>query len=252
MYNITANTVFTGKSQVFLPTCHSTNEYAQSLVEQQAPEEGSLIITPNQTKGKGQFGASWEAEKGKNLTFSLIMYPFFLPLHQQFYLSIITALAVRKTLFLFLKRPITVKWPNDIYLNDSKMAGILLQTTVRSDKFSSAIIGVGINVNQVVFSDKKAVSMANVIGEEFSLEVLLSSFLEHFECYYLLLKTNALRRLMDEYHSFLYRIDVSALYNIKGEEVSGILRGVNERGELLVEIANTMKTFDLKEISFIL
>jgi len=251
LYNITANTEFTGKSQVFLPTCHSTNESAQELLAQGNVKQGTLVITDHQTAGKGQMGNMWEAEMGRNLTFSLIFKPNSLSLNLQFFLNIITSLAVRETVAFFINERISVKWPNDIYLNDNKVSGILVQTAIRSNLIHSAVIGIGLNVNQDVFADKKAVSMKNISREEFSKEKVLNRLLENLEYYFLKLEKGALLELKDNYTENMYRVHQKSLFKVNNEVFEGAIVGVSLEGMLLLSTDEGEKRFNFKEIAFL-
>ena len=251
MYNISANTIFTGKTVIYLPTCHSTNDYASNLLSEGDPIEGTLIVTSNQTAGKGQRGNVWEAESGKNLTFSLILQPSFLPLSKQFYLNIITSLAVRDTVDYFLKTSLTVKWPNDIYLTNKKIAGILIQNSLKKNIINYSIIGVGININQEVFSDKKAISMKNYASSELSLTDILTFFLEKMEAYYLKLRALKLEELSILYISGLFRYNELNSFKAKGVEFTGKIKGIDEIGRLLIESNGKISSFNFKEVEFL-
>jgi BirA family transcriptional regulator, biotin operon repressor / biotin---[acetyl-CoA-carboxylase] ligase len=250
LYNISANTIFTGKTQIYLPTCHSTNEYACNLLTNENPLEGTLIITHVQTAGKGQRGSSWEAEPGKNLTFSLIFKPFFLSIDRQFYLNIIISLAVRDTVAEFLQTSLKIKWPNDIYLNNKKIAGILIQNSLQKNHLINSVVGIGLNVNQELFSDKKAISMMNHAGKELPLETILAVLLEKIEANYLKLKTGDQTTLMQRYLSHLFRYNEQHSFLSQGNSFLGIIEGIEESGRLIIQTESDRKTFDFKEVEF--
>ena len=124
------NTLFVGQTMINLAETDSTNTYANNLLKQGLVNEGTVIITEHQTKGRGQMGNTWLAKKGENLTFSVVLHPVFLSADKQFYLSKITALAVFNTLTEFIdasQHDIKIKWPNDILVNKKKIAGILIE-----------------------------------------------------------------------------------------------------------------------------
>ena len=150
MHKFFAKTQFLGKKVVFLPECHSTNEEAQSLLNDQLIE-GTTIITTNQKKGKGQRGNVWESEPGQNATFSTILKPKFISPANQFLLHLISSLAIHDALFPILGKKMKIKWPNDIYYNDFKICGVLIENTIRGNRIEYAIIGIGININQTNF-----------------------------------------------------------------------------------------------------
>jgi BirA family biotin operon repressor/biotin-[acetyl-CoA-carboxylase] ligase len=250
LYNISANTIFTGKSLVYLPTCHSTNEYAHVLLAEENPIEGTLIITPKQTAGRGQRGNTWEAEEGKNLTFSLIFKPSFLKVQQQFYLNIVSSLAVRDTVSYFLEKDLKVKWPNDIYLDNKKIAGILIQNTLKKDSIGSTIIGIGLNVNQESFSDKKAISMKGFNGIEYSTNEVLNKLLEHIEAYYLKLRELRFTELNQSYLSHLFRFNEEHFFKTEQETFLGTISGLGEDGRLIINTEKGLQLFSFKEIEF--
>jgi BirA family transcriptional regulator, biotin operon repressor / biotin---[acetyl-CoA-carboxylase] ligase len=251
LYNISANTNFKGKSLIYLPTCHSTNAYARELLISQNPAEGTLIITPDQTNGKGQAGAYWESEIGQNLTFSLILRPTMLQAHQQFYLSIITAMAVRDCVAYFLNKEIKIKWPNDIYLNNSKIAGILIENTLKGSVITTSIIGIGLNVNQLQFSDKKAISMRNCTQTAFDHTEVLSKLLYYVDGYYTMLRKGVYESLAKAYTEYLYQLNIPATFK-KGDTLfDGKIMGVDESGRLQIVTKNGVELFNNKEVSFI-
>ena len=120
--------------------------------------------------GKGQVGNSWESEAGKNLMFSVLLHPDFVPANQQFLISQISALAVQQMLETFVK-PISVKWPNDIYWNDKKICGMLIENDIAGTKLINSIIGIGININQKKFISNapNPVSLTQITGKEYDL-----------------------------------------------------------------------------------
>lgn len=251
MYNISANTIFTGKTIINLPTCHSTNEYASQLLSEVKVMEGTLIITPNQTAGKGQRNSVWEAEPGQNLTFSLIFNPSFLPIDKQFYLNIISSMAVRDTLEHFLMTAVKVKWPNDIYLLNNKISGILIQNSIKGSVINNSIIGVGINVNQTQFNDKKAISMKIYHKTSFSLEEVLNFFLEKMEAYYLILRALKFEALEKNYLNNLFRFDERNHFKANKVVIEGKIKGIDELGRLIIESEGKIAAFNFKEVEFL-
>ena len=129
---------------------NSTNAYIQSLSRDERLPEGSVVWADFQTAGRGQIGNVWESENGKNLTFSIVFYPSFLLAKHQFLISQIASLSVKETLDEFISG-ITVKWPNDVYWNDKKICGMLIENDLAGQYIYSSVIGIGININQAVF-----------------------------------------------------------------------------------------------------
>ena len=159
MYKHLAKTVFVGKSVIYLPTCHSTNQIAEELLTKPDIASGTIVITDNQTSGRGQRGNTWQADPGSNLTFTVISTPEFLPISRQFDLNIVASLAVRATVTEFVP-DVHVKWPNDVLVGTGKIAGILIQNFITGSKIRHTLIGIGLNVNQVQFDLPQATSLA--------------------------------------------------------------------------------------------
>ena len=126
MYKILAKLPFETNHVHYLPSCHSTNEVAQDLLQSGA-KEGTIVITDNQIAGKGQRGNVWVSEPNQNLTFSLILHPHFLIPNEQFLITIAVSLALKEVLEEFLPGEVKIKWPNDIYYRGSKLAGLLIE-----------------------------------------------------------------------------------------------------------------------------
>ena len=139
MYKILAKLSFRASSLHFLPSCHSTNEIAQNMVKNGC-NEGTVIITDDQFAGKGQQGNTWQSEPGSNLTFSLVLKPGFLSPNQQFLITVAVSLALKSTLEEYLPGEIQIKWPNDIYYRERKIAGILIENVLRGSNFDYCIV----------------------------------------------------------------------------------------------------------------
>jgi BirA family biotin operon repressor/biotin-[acetyl-CoA-carboxylase] ligase len=153
----------------------STNELALHLLPHR-PAEGTCISAIHQTAGKGQQGSTWLAPAGENLTLSIILYPTFLTGHNAFALSRATALAVRDVVLQFLTAagqpdlPLQVKWPNDVLADNRKICGILIQTQWLHEQMQAAVVGIGLNVNQLEFDPSlvnRATSLAALTGRKF-------------------------------------------------------------------------------------
>ena len=250
MHKIFANSLFIGKKIEILPHCHSTNKIAGQMLGSGEAPEGTIILTHNQTAGKGQRGNSWESEPGKNLTFSLVLNPRFLSVRDQFFLNIITSLAVAETLERELGPWVKVKWPNDIYAKDQKICGILIENGLRGSTIESSVVGIGLNVNQTSFETGKATSMSEMTLKEYDLELLLEELVYSLERQYIRLRKGELKQLKREYHDKLYWMNEVHLF--ESEEVfSGQITGVDAQGKLVIQIAGQDSSFDIKEIRFI-
>ena len=193
---------------MFIDETHSTSSLLRETYDDSLPHLFT-IRTDFQTAGRGQAGNSWESEKGKNLLFStLLRYPE-VEAADQWRLSMLVAVAVREAIvsillpLAFRLSPITIKWPNDIYYNDQKLVGILIENTLSGRHIAYTIAGVGINVNQTQWLSNapNPVSMKQITGEEYDVENLLNAFLEAIQRW----EKASTEQLREEYIKHLYR-----------------------------------------------
>lgn len=263
-----SNTLFVGKVYLRFDELPSTNDYARDLVAKSKPAEGTVVRAASQSAGRGQYGSRWESEPGQNLTLSVIFYPSFLPVAEQFRLSEAVALAVLDTVdgegfsetvppSTVHRPPSTVKWPNDIYLGDRKAAGILIQNSLAGAHIQSSVVGIGLNVNQMVFRSNapNPVSLAQATGSFFDLDKLADSLFKNLEIRYLQLKTAAGRAAIQvEYEHHLYRLgELSKFRHLADDSVfEGIIRGVAADGRLRVEVGEAERLFAVKEVGLVI
>ena len=193
---------------MFIDETHSTSSLLRETYDDNLPHLFT-IRTDFQTAGRGQAGNSWESEKGKNLLFStLLRYPE-VEAADQWRLSMLVAVAVREAIMSILSplasrlSPITIKWPNDIYYNDQKLVGILIENTLSGRHIAYTIAGVGVNVNQTVWLSNapNPVSMKQITGDDYDVEGLLNAFLEAIQRW----ETASTEQLREEYIKHLYR-----------------------------------------------
>ena len=253
MQNIAPKTLFTGQQLVYLPQCDSTNNIAHDLLIKNKATEGCVVITSAQTRGRGQRGNSWEAEPGKNITLSVVLNPSFIAVAKQFSLSIAVSLAVADLVKAFLpEQRLKVKWPNDLYYGNKKLGGILIENTISNLYLQHSIIGIGLNINQLSFTNNQAVSLAQLTGEEYALETIIEQLLSCLEVRYLELKQGKLAKQKFEYLQILFHYQEEYNYQIADTIISGKILGVAENGKLGLQVNNEIKYFDFKEISYIL
>ena len=235
----------------FIPQTPSTSTLLRELARKNQLEEGFMIHTDFQLAGKGQAGNSWESEIAQNLLFSILLYPHHVAIEAQFILSQLVSVAIKKVLDRYCS-DITVKWPNDIYWKDKKLAGILIESSLQGAKISSMVIGVGLNVNQIRFlSDApNPVSLRQITGEEIERATLLAEIYQEIMVHYLDFETPQIR---SEYARSLYRKDAPHLFNDGEATFEATLQGVEPDGRLLLETAKKeLRTFYFKEISFVI
>lgn len=253
MHKDSIQSLFIGSELIKLPSCHSTNTVASDLLAGNKLGHGAVILTDNQTSGRGQRGHTWESEPGKNLTLSAVISPAFLPVSRQFELTVMTSLALIKTLQNAGLTNSRIKWPNDIFVGDRKIAGILIENIVRSNQLDWAIMGVGLNVNQEVFDVSGATSIKLELGSEQSLDVILEYLLKAMNIYYNLLASGKIETLRDLYTSNLMWINEKRIFLDTGRNVKfeGIIVRVNPEGKLVVQSKKEELIFDYKQIAFI-
>lgn len=167
--------LFIGEKQVNLTEVNSTNAFMKQLVQNSDNKtEGLVVNTINQTSGRGQQGNRWESEKGKNLTFSVYLRPNTL-IQNQFIISKVVSLGIIDFLLDMGLTNAEIKWPNDIYCGKHKIAGILIENTVKGNKVCSSVVGIGLNVNQINFnSGNNPTSVTKELGVEQNLDALLN------------------------------------------------------------------------------
>ena len=246
------DTLFVGHKIIYLPTCHSTNDFALNILAKEDVPEGTIVITDNQMAGKGQRGNKWETEPGKNLTLSLVLNPCFLAMDAQFSLNIFTSLAVYETLTHFSDKKVSIKWPNDIYCDNKKICGILIQNIIKGTRFSRSIVGIGLNINQIDFEEKKATSLALLEDCVFDRLSVFSVLLRKLEFFYLQLKNAEYTSLKSRYLSVLYRLNEEHLFQDQNTtKFKGIIREVENSGKIVLEVNGKFRSFYFKELSFI-
>jgi len=249
------NTLFVGKVLFEFDKLNSTNQYAYELLAKEQPAEGSIILTHDQYAGKGQATNKWESEPLKNLTFSIILYPKFLPARKQFLLNQVVSLSVFDTLKKYISEGLKIKWPNDIYVFDKKITGILIQNSLKGSTLQSSIIGIGLNVNQKQFiSDApNPTSLALAIGKTIDLKTLLAEFCEQLERNYLQIKGGQIAQLQQRYLNALYRLGENSHYRrTDGTIFKGQIIGATDIGKLMIKSQNGIEEFVFKEVGYII
>lgn len=238
---------------MYLPSCHSTNDIAAELVRDGAGAEGTVVITDEQTAGRGQHGTAWLTNRGQNFTLSLVLMPTFLDLTEHFLLSQAIALGIRDYLAAFTKN-VEIKWPNDLYINNLKAGGILIENALHGARLAHSVVGIGLNINQSDFSaigSDRVTSLRLETGITFHLAEQLPRLLLSLERWYLRLRAGQAENLRREYRQHLLGFGQKRLYTIDGQSVEGTILGVGSTGKLHLELAGgTQREFDIKEIKW--
>lgn len=234
-----------------MPECHSTNDLAAQIVEQPSAHDGTVIITDAQTKGRGQRGNQWITEAGKNLTFSMILYPSFIAPKDQFLLTCAISLGIYDLLLTRLNGKIFIKWPNDILVNDKKICGILIENQLRGNTIMHSVVGVGLNVNQKGFDIRTATSMCNIAHQEFALSSLLDELLHLIEIRYMMLRNGKGEVLKTDYHDAIYWKDETHTFSSGSEKFEGMIDGVDDNGRLSVVCGGIKRFYDNKQLVYL-
>ena len=230
---------------------HSTNVLLWEMIREKSLPEGFVVQTDFQTAGKGQIGNSWESEAGRNLLFSMVLYPQRVTVDNQFLLSQLVSLGIKEALDEYTDG-ITVKWPNDIYWNDKKLVGILIENSLQGTKIKSSVIGIGLNVNQKVFvgNAPNPVSLLQITGRRQNRKLLLTKIRQNIQKLYTELSVTKIRA---EYAEALYRKDGFYAYRANDETFQAKIISVHPDGQLELETeAGERKGFYFKEVSFVL
>lgn len=255
LQNNTFSQLFVGQNLITLASVDSTNSWLKNLLSNSAPlPEGTVILAEEQFSGRGQVNSTWASEPGKNLTFSVFLKPLFLSPSKQFDLNKAMSLAVNDFLSKYFHEQATIKWPNDSYINNEKIAGLLIENIIQGDKIKYAVIGIGVNVNQVFFpeSAKGATSFSKILHKYYDLKILLDEICAAVEARYLQLKSGKLDRLNSDYLDRLYRYNKMSRFLVNGESREGRIIGISREGYLEVDMDSEIRQFGLKEIQFII
>jgi BirA family biotin operon repressor/biotin-[acetyl-CoA-carboxylase] ligase len=243
-----------GSKLFFFDNLPSTNNHADHLLKSNALPEGTIVYTNYQSAGRGQLGNKWESEEGKNLLMSIVLFPSMINPADQFLISMTISLGICD----FLKRSIsvcTIKWPNDIYVNNDKIAGILIENSIMGDKIENTIAGIGININQEKFLSMapNPVSLSLLTGYSYDLATCLNQLVSDLDKRYKQLISEQFTDIKKEYVSQLYRLNELSKYRDISGTFMGRIMTVTDNGRLLIEReSGNISEYSFKEIDFIL
>ncbi|MCL2651268.1 MAG: biotin--[acetyl-CoA-carboxylase] ligase [Candidatus Azobacteroides sp.] len=236
-----------------IDTTTSTNFELKKLCSEQSLHSFSALVAQKQTSGRGQAGNFWESEPYKNLTFSVVLFPENIPAKQSFIISLIFSLAVKETLDRYIQY-VSIKWPNDIYYQDKKICGMLIENEITADFISSSIIGIGLNVNQEQFISNapNPVSLKQITNKEYDLDILLESILNIAKEKYQQFLSGNINALYTEYQNSLYRKSGYYTYQDKNGDFQAQIKTIKEDGTLVLETPlGEIRNYLFKEVRFI-
>lgn len=232
----------------------STNTYLRELNGNKPLTDFTIVTANYQSEGRGQMGTKWQSQASKNLIASVFVNVSYLPIQKSFYISMATSLALLETINHFNLRRLYVKWPNDIMADNQKIAGILIENIVKKQKIEASIIGIGLNVNQLDFSDlPKAASMKTITGVHYDIDAVLNAMVKNLEKQLQYLKFGASIGLKENYEAALFRKDKPSTFEDKqGHRFSGYIKGVTESGLLQILLEdNVLKNYDFKKVKLL-
>ncbi|MFT5779649.1 MAG: BirA family biotin operon repressor/biotin-[acetyl-CoA-carboxylase] ligase [Crocinitomicaceae bacterium] len=238
-----------GCNLIHLESVDSTNNYVANLVKQGNLTSGTVILADEQLSGRGQRSAEWLSNAGENLTFTIYLDDVNLSVDRQFMITQLIAVGLHRFLT---KMGIdsTIKWPNDTYVNNCKISGMLIENQLSHGKIHSTIIGIGLNVNQVDFGGMDATSMTTITGQPYLL----------MEAYFSLIHTlnetweeliDDARQLTIEYLGGMYQLNEEKSYADVNGNFNGIICGISSTGKLQIQREDQLVEYSLKEIQFL-
>lgn len=230
----------------------STNTHASFLIHSELLAEGTIIYADYQSGGRGQKGNRWVSDDGKNLLFTMVLYPVMVRPADQFIISIFVSLGI----YDFLKTLIPdckIKWPNDIYVSDDKIAGILIENTLISDTIGSSVAGIGLNINQDEFPEElpNPVSLKLLTGKEHDLFLCLKQLAGFLDNRYKMVISGNWQGLREQYVTSLYRLNKWCSFKSETGLFDGRIVSVADSGCLRIEdTEGNKREFGFKEIEF--
>lgn len=238
-----------------LDAIDSTNSYLKELSKNKRLEKWTVVSTDYQTKGRGQKGAVWHSERGKNLICSILVKLDDFKAQDQFLLNCAVSLGIFNVLSQYRLPKLKIKWPNDIMSVSKKIGGILIENSLTNDRINQTIIGIGINVNQTDFPAElpMAVSVRQLTGEDHKVHDLLLDIVESIKFQFEKMTGSGPKELIEAYNRNLYRRNAARMFSdAHGRKFMGIIRGVNSGGLLEVEKEDEkVETYYFKEISYL-
>jgi BirA family biotin operon repressor/biotin-[acetyl-CoA-carboxylase] ligase len=240
-----------------ISTTRSTNDYLKDWSRKEVLENFTVVVAEEQTAGRGQRENIWHSEKGKNLTFSMLIRLGDFEVSRQFELNQAVSLGLLMAIKKVLSKNFSskIKWPNDILVNEKKIAGILIENTISGSKIKQSVVGIGLNVNQINLpaSLPNASSLQALTTNSFDLDILLKELVLSIQNYIFELEQNA--DFMQEYlqNLFQFKKDSQYLSNKNNIEFTGKIVGVSSEGKLDIQTKNgILNTYNFKEITFLL
>ncbi len=247
-------TLFTGRQKIHLREVPSTNSYLSEMQRSERLTEGAAVVAEFQTHGRGQAGNQWQSDRGQNLLVTFVFYPTFLNIQNVFLLNMGVAVALADFATEYLGEGVKLKWPNDLYYENRKLGGVLIENSIYDYQIRQAIIGIGVNVNQEIFSNEllNPASFKNITSINYDLMDVFNRLCNALEHRYLQLRRGEFQQLREDYHKHLLRHGKWEWFETDSRKFKGMVMGVNAQGRLMVqnEEGHT-EHFDMKAIKYI-
>ena len=236
-----------------LDATNSTNDFLKNLARHQNLENFTIVSTKKQTDGRGQMGAKWESEEGKNITISILAKDIIFDITHIYNLNIVVAISVLDVLKSYHIPQLSIKWPNDIMSGSKKMGGILIENSIKSAIEIESIVGIGINVNQRDFGNlPTATSMHLESNTEFDLDDIICKIDTEIRKNCTRIKQDQQAIFWQLYHQNLFKINVPMLFeDANNNQFTGIIKNVSQFGKLEVLQNNQIVSYSIKEIKML-
>ena len=236
-----------------LSATNSTNDYLKQLTATQHVDNFTIVTAEDQTAGRGQMGAQWNAEPGKNLTFSILVRDLLLEVSGIFNLNVAVAVSIIQALDGYGVEALNIKWPNDILAGNKKIGGILIENSIKQGGEIFSVIGIGLNVNQKNFDGlPKASSLAVAASRDFDKQEVMMAIVQKLQHNVAKLMHKDTQSLWETYHNRLYKIGVPMPFENTTTKFMGIIKGVTPTGQLQVLLENdAIAEYAIKEVQLL-
>jgi BirA family biotin operon repressor/biotin-[acetyl-CoA-carboxylase] ligase len=239
-----------GKKIIQIDSVDSTNNYIANLLSVGKIQHGTVILAEEQIDGKGQRGSKWLSNPGENLIFSMFLDTVNMSVNNHFFLTEFVSVSVCNTLKKIGLNSV-IKWPNDVFVNKKKIAGILIENQIKGNNLNGSVIGIGLNINQLSFGDLNATSIKIEKGVFFSVQEFVFLLLNEMNLIWRFIEDSNFEILEKEYLNNLWLLNQNSIYRDENGDFEGIIKGVDEIGRLIICRDNNLFKYDLKEISFV-
>ena len=237
-----------------LDAIDSTNDFLKKIAVNSEVSNWTVVTANSQTNGKGQMGAKWHSDAGKNLTVSILVKDTLTDIDQVFELNIAIALSIYEVLIQNSIPNLSIKWPNDIMSGNNKISGILIENIFKSDKSILSIVGFGLNVNQINFDNlPKVTSLKNICNKDFDLDYLLKEILQVFESKIGMIISNNSEILWKDYQNLIFKKGILMPFeDLNNKKFMGIIQEVTPYGKLKLLLEDDIfKEFAIKELTML-